>query len=191
LLLAILFLKPVAFALGGEDMKPHYLLMLVLILCVDVIGTIPFAKLRFKNRPIRFASIKILNVVLTILLNLFFFLVCPQLQNRFPGAFAWYDINYGVDYILVSNLVASIIQFLMVSTELRVKLRLDKQLLAKMLKYSFPILILGVAGVLNQTVDKIIFPMLYPNQDVAFVELGIYGQNFKIAVIMVMFYSSI
>ena len=177
--LALAVLKPAAFALGGAAMKPHYLLMLVLILCFDVLG------------PIRFAFIKVANVVLTILFNLFFFLACPWLQTKFPDAFSWFTLERGIDYILISNLAASVIQFLMVSPELRVKFTFDKALLRKMLKYSFPILILGVAGILNQTVDKIIFPMLYPDADPdkanAFHELGIYGQNFKIAVIMVMF----
>lgn len=186
-LLSLVFLKPIAIALGGTAMRPHWLLLLIIILCVDVIGTIPFAKLRFKNRPIRFASIKIINVVLTILFNLFFFLACPWLQTKFPGTFSWFDINNGVDYILISNLTASILQFLMVSPELRIKFSFDKQLLRQMLKYSLPILILGIAGILNQTVDKIVFPWLYPDKANAFTELGIYGQNFKIAVIMVMF----
>src|SRR5690554_5309511 len=185
--ISLFFLEPAAFVLGGTEMKPHWLLLLITILCIDVIGTIPFAKLRFKKRPIRFATIKILNVVLIILFNLFFFLACPWLQSKFPGAFSWFDINNGVDYILISNLSASVIQFLMVSPELRIKFIFDKQLLQQMLKYSFPILILGIAGILNQTVDKIVFPWFYPNNDFAFTELGIYGQNFKIAVIMVMF----
>jgi len=186
-ILALLFLKPVAFALGGTAMKPHYLLMLVIILCTDVLGAIPFANLRFKKRPVRFAMIKILNVVLTILFNLFFFLACPLLQSMFPEAFSWFDLNKGVDYILISNLTASVIQFLMVSPELRIKFTFDRVLLRNMLKYSFPILILGVAGILNQTVDKIVFPWLYPDKVNAYTELGIYGQNFKIAIIMVMF----
>lgn len=186
-MLALLFLKPLAFTLGGTAMKPHYLLLLVIILCVDVLGAIPFANLRFKKRPVRFAMIKVLNVVLTILFNLFFFLACPRLQTLFPDAFAWFDINKGVDYILISNLTASVIQFLMVSPELRIKFTFDRALLRNMLKYSFPILILGVAGILNQTVDKIIFPWLYPDKANAYIELGIYGQNFKIAIIMVMF----
>lgn len=97
------------------------------------------------------------------------------------------DINKGVDYILISNLAASVIQLLLVSPELKIKFQFDAQLLKKMLKYSFPILILGVAGILNQTVDKIIFPKIYPDTANAFTELGIYGQNFKIAIIMVMF----
>lgn len=187
LVVTILFIRPISFALGGVEFKPHYLLLLVLILCIDVLGTIPFANLRFKNRPVRFAMIKIINVVLTILFNLFFFLACPLLKSRFPESFSWFDINRGVDYILISNLAASLIQFLLVSPELRIKFQFDKELLNKMLRYSFPILILGIAGILNQTVDKIIFPKIYPDTANAFTELGIYGQNFKIAIIMVMF----
>lgn len=187
LVVTILFIKPISFALGGVEFKPHYLLLLVLILCIDVLGTIPFANLRFKNRPVRFAMIKIINVVLTILFNLFFFLACPLLKSRFPESFSWFDINRGVDYILISNLAASLIQFLLVSPELRIKFQFDKELLNKMLRYSFPILILGITGILNQTVDKIIFPKIYPDTANAFTELGIYGQNFKIAIIMVMF----
>lgn len=184
---ALLFLKPAAFALGGNEMKPHYLLLMVLILCFDVIGAIPFASLRFKKRPIRFAAIKLTNVGLTILINLFFFLACPYLQKQFPDAFNWFDLTHGVDYILIANLAASLIQLLMVSPELKVHFTFDKKLLRRMLSYSFPILILGIAGILNQTVDKILFPWLYPNKAEAFRELGIYGQNFKIAIIMVMF----
>mgnify|MGYP000971715409 CR=1 FL=1 len=184
---SLIFLKPIAFVLGGTAMKPIFLLLLVVILSVDVIGTIPFANLRFKNRPIRFASIKIINVVLTILLNLFFFLACPWLKVKFPDQFSWFDINKGVIYILISNLIASIVQFLLVAPELKIKFSFDKKLLRQMLKYSFPILILGIAGILNQTVDKIVFPWFYPHKANAFTELGIYGQNFKIAIIMVMF----
>lgn len=184
---ALSLLEPAAFALGGVAMKPHYLLMLVIILCLDVLGAIPFANLRFKKRPIRFAMIKIVNVVLTIIFNLFFFLACPWLQKISPESFSWFDSSHGVDYVLISNLAASVIQFLMVSPELRIRFTFDRVLLRKILQYSFPILILGVAGILNQTVDRIIFRWVYPDKASALTELGIYGQNFKIAVIMVMF----
>jgi O-antigen/teichoic acid export membrane protein len=184
---ALLFLKPAALALGGVAMKPHYLLLMVIILCFDVLGAIPFANLRLKKRPVRFAAIRIANVTLTIVFNLFFFLACPRLQRLFPDAFSWFDAGRGIDFILVSNLAASLIQFLLVSPELKIRFTFDRTLLREMLRYSFPILILGVAGILNQTADKIIFPWVYPDRDTAFAELGIYGQNFKIAVIMVMF----
>lgn len=189
LIIAFYFLNPLVNALSGFGMaiKPHYLVVILLILGIDVFASIPFAYLRFRKRPIKFAFIKILNVVLTIVFNLFFFLIAPMLKDVYPNLFGWYDIKNGVDYILYSNLMASASQFLFLTPELRIKYRFNKELLFKILRYSFPIMILGVAGVLNQTMDKIIFPILYPDKSDALTQLGIYGQSFKIAVIMVMF----
>lgn len=186
---SLIFLHPIADALSGFGMsiKPRYLVVIFAVLCIDVCTAIPFANLRFKKRPLRFAFIKILNVVLTIAFNLFFFLACPWLAKVNPGLFGWYDVKNGVDYILYSNLLASAIQLLFLLPELRMKYRFDGTLLKHMLDYSFPIMILGIAGILNQTLDKIIFPMLYPDKSDALTQLGIYGQGFKIAIIMVMF----
>lgn len=189
LVVSFLFLHPIANALSGFGMaiKPHYLGIIFVILGVDVSAALPFAYLRFQKRPVKFAFVKMLNVVLTILFNLFFFLLCPWLAEISPALWGWYDIKNGVDYILYSNLLASASQFLFLSPELRVKLRFDNKLLRQMLRYSCPIMILGIAGVLNQTMDKIIFPILYPLKADALTQLGIYGQSFKIAIIMVMF----
>ena len=184
----LVFQYPIAEFFSGSNAKmhPHILLLLISIVCVDVLAAIPFASLRFKKRPIRFASIRIANVLLTIAFNLFFFLVCPWLQTHFPESFSWFNINNGITYILVSNLAASIIQFLLVSPELWIRFSFDRQLLMNMLWYSFPLLILGIAGILNHTADRIIFPFIYPGENMLS-ELGIYGQNYKIAIIMVMF----
>lgn len=189
LILSLSFLNPIANSLSGFGMaiKPHYLVVIFLILGVDVMASIPFAYLRFRKRPVKFASIKILNVVLTILFNVFFFIIAPRFKDVNPALFGWYDIKNGVDYILYSNLMASASQFLFLTPELRIKYSFDKELLIKILRYSFPIMVLGIAGVLNQTMDKIIFPILYPNKAEALTQLGVYGQSFKIAVIMVMF----
>lgn len=189
LIVALSFLNPISNGLSGFGMaiKPHYLVVIFLILAIDVMASIPFAYLRFKQRPIKFAFIKILNVVLTIFFNLFFFLIAPKLKEVNPAMFGWYDIKNGVDYILYSNLMASASQFLFLTPELRIKYRFDRELLSRIFRYSFPIMILGIAGVLNQTMDKIIFPVLYPDKSDALTQLGIYGQSFKIAIIMVMF----
>lgn len=189
LVLAFSFINPLSGALSGFGMaiKPHYLVVILLILGIDVMASIPFAYLRFRQRPVKFAFIKMLNVILTIIFNLFFFIVAPKLRDINPSMFGWYDISNGVDYILYSNLMASASQFLFLLPELRIKYRFDKKLLSQILRYSFPIMILGIAGVLNQTMDKIIFPILYPDKSDALTQLGIYGQSFKIAIIMVMF----
>ncbi|MDD4606442.1 MAG: polysaccharide biosynthesis C-terminal domain-containing protein [Dysgonamonadaceae bacterium] len=184
--LAITFLEPIA-ASFGPSMKPHYALMLILILMFDVLGAIPFAFLRFSKRPLKFAFLKLLNVILIIAFNLFFFKLAPWLSNYYPDLFGWYDISNGIDYILLSNLIASLIQFILLTPHMRIKFQFDGALLKRMLKYSYPLLILGVAGVLNQSADKMLFTWLYPDPAEAETQLGIYGQSFKIAIIMVMF----
>ena len=185
-LIAVNFLQPIAESFG-PSMKSRYVLMIILILMLDVLGAIPFAFLRFSKRPIKFAFLKIMNVILTIVFNLFFFALAPALKGFYPNLFGWYDIANGIDYILISNLGASLIQFILLTPHMRIKFQFDWTLLKRMLKYSFPLLILGIAGVLNLSVDKMVFTWLYPNPAEAETQLGIYGQSARIAVIMVMF----
>ena len=184
--LAILFLRPITSVFGDADILPRYVFLLILILTLDTLSAIPFALLRYQNRPVRFALIQILNVVITILCNLFFFVACPKLALHFPETFSWFDLDRAVDYILLSNLVASALRLLMLTPQLRVKYLFDGALLKKMLLYSLPLLILGVAGIMNQNLDKMLYPHLSTEID-KMGQLGIYSASFKIAVIMVMF----
>ena len=186
IVMALLFLEPIASSFG-PSMKPRYVLMFVGVLSLDVMGAIPFAFLRFSKRPLKFAFLKLLNVAITIFSNLFFFAIAPWLANYFPNLFSWYDIANGLDYIILSNLIASTVQFILLTPHMRIKFKFDGALLKKMLKYSYPLLILGIAGVLNQSADKMLFTRLYPDPVAAETQLGIYGQSFKIAIIMVMF----
>ena len=188
-LLILLFLEPVSqlLSIGNAEIQPYFVLLVMLILCFDILSAIPFASLRYKKRPIRFATIRIVTVLLTVVFNLFFFLVCPLLKAQFPDAFSWFDMQNAVKYVLISNLIASVIQFLLVSSELRIKFSFDKPLLMTMLRYSLPILFLGMAGILNHTADRIIFPLIYSDSENAFSQLGIYAGSYKIAMIMVMF----
>ena len=187
--LMMFLLDPIAHFLSGGrgEIRTIYLILLVLIICFDVLSALPLASLRFKKRPIRFTIIRIINVSLTIALNLFFFLVCPMLKTRFPDAFSWFDLQYGIMYVFIANLAGSVVQFLLLTPELKIKFSFDKQLLMTILRYSLPMTILGIAGILNHTIDRMIFPFIYPNGETAFRELGFYHQNYKIAIIMVMF----
>ncbi len=188
-LLSTIFIHPIAQTLSnfGLNIQPIYIRIIFLILCFDIITAIPFAYLRFAKRPIRFASIRIANVVVTIILNFFVFSAIPYIHSIYPSMFEWFDIKDGVLYILGINLISSVIQLFLLSPQIFVKYKFDGAILKKILGYSFPLMILGIAGVLNQTMDKIIFPMLYPEKSQALTQLGIYGQNFKIAIIMLMF----
>ena len=148
-----------------------------------------FCLLRYKKRPVKFAAIKLLNILGNILLNLFFLLVCPWLDVYAHETVSWfYNPDYLVGYIFVSNLIMSALQMFFFIPELRgVSYRMDKVLMKRMINYSFPILIFGLVGILNQTVDKMIYPYLFDDRLEGLVQLGIYSATSKVALVMAMF----
>jgi O-antigen/teichoic acid export membrane protein len=169
---------------------PEYIMWLAIILAIDAITAIPFAQLRLKNRPLKFAFVKLVNIGANISFNLFFLLLCPKLAANNPDSFIHtiYSADIGVGYVFISNLFASIITLLMLLPDLlKISFKFDKALLFKMLSYSFPILIVGLAGVANQHIDKILIPFLIPEDQNPMEQLGIYGAGVKIAVLMNMF----
>lgn len=187
-ILCILFLHPISALLEYPD-HPDYIAMMVLVVALDSFQCIPFAYLRYKKRPIKFASIKLFNIVGNILLNLFFLLLCPWLDVHAHQLVSWfYRPEYLVGYIFVSNLIMSLVQMFFFIPELRgFSYRVDKVLLKQMISYSFPILVFGVVGILNQTIDKMIYPFLFDDRQEGLVQLGIYSATSKVAMIMAMF----
>lgn len=187
-ILISVFLTPISNFLEA-GLHPEYVLMLAFIICLDVFAALPFAYLRYQKRPLRFAFLKILNIALTITFNLFFLIACPIIHKIQPEWISWfYNPNYGAGYILVSNVIASFIVLVTLTPEiLKIHWNFQFDLLKQILRYSFPLLILGLAGMMNQNLDKIIFPYLIENKDIAMAQLGIYGANTKIAVVMIMF----
>lgn len=184
----IAFLSPLSVWIGYPD-HPDYIAMMVCVVALDSFQCIPFAYLRYKKRPVKFAAVKLLNIVGTILLNLFFLLVCPVLYAHAPQSVSWfYSPEYLVGYIFVSNLLMSALQMLFFIPELRgLSYRVDPKLQKRMVSYSFPILIFGVVGILNQTIDKMIYPYLFDDRHEGFVQLGIYSATSKVALVMAMF----
>ena len=170
--LGLLFLEPIAGWLEyGEH--PWYIGMMMLVVAMDAIQSIPFAYLRYKKRPIKFAALKLLFIFLNIALNLFYYVILE---------------GNDVGYAFLFNLVCTSVVMVCMIPELRgFTYVLDKELLKRMLRYSLPLVILGVAGILNQVADKIIFPFVYPDEAEATIQLGIYGAASKIAMIMAMF----
>ena len=162
--------------------------MMGLIVALDAFSSIIFAHLRYKNRPIKFAVLKFLYVVLNIFFNLFFLMVCPWLMQKAPSLVSWFYVpGYGVGYVFISNLLATVIQTLILSKHLfEAEFKLDLKLLNSILKYSFPLLILGIAGIANQNLDKILFPYLREG-NLGKSELGIYGVTSKMSMVMMMF----
>lgn len=182
------FLTPISQSLGYTE-HPEYVGMLIAIVGMDAFSAIPFAYLRYKQRPLRFAFVKLLSIFLNIFLNIFFLVICPWIYSRFPDTISWfYHPGYGVGYVFVANVLTSGLNLLMLLPEMTgFKYKLSLPLLKRMVSYSFPILILGIAGIFNQTADKILFPFLFDDKAYAQEQLGIYGACFKIAVVMVMF----
>ncbi|MDR2763846.1 MAG: oligosaccharide flippase family protein [Tannerella sp.] len=185
----LLFLQPLG-RVTGNAAHPEYIGMIAGIVAVDAFCCIPFAYLRYRGKALRFTAIKLLNIGLTIFLNMFFLLICPWLHRLHPAWVEWfYRPGYGVGYIFVSNAFASAMVFFLLLPDMLPGLRakMDWLRLKQLLTYSFPILLLGIAGIFNQSADKILFPFLFEDKAYATAQLGIYGACFKIAVVMVMF----
>lgn len=187
-ILGMTFLHPIASFLEYPD-HADYVGMMILVVALDSFQCVPFSYLRYKKRPIKFAVIKMLNIVGNIGLNLFFLLLCPWLYVHAPETVSWfYHPDYQVGYIFVSNLIMSVIQLFFFIPELRgFSYRADWQLIKRMVAYSFPILIFGLVGILNQTVDKMIYPFLFDDRQEGLVQLGIYSATSKVALVMAMF----
>jgi O-antigen/teichoic acid export membrane protein len=168
---------------------PEYIQWFAIIVVLDTLTAIPFAKLRIESKALKFATFKFINIFLTIFLNVFFLSICPALLKDNPNS--WVNLIYspeiGVGYVFISNLVASALSLLLLVPDMIVKLKLDQKLLKEMVWYSFPILIVGIGGMVTQNIDKILLPKLLPAEQDPMSQLGIYGANFKLAVILNMF----
>lgn len=187
-LLVLAFISPISSAMGYAD-HPSYIWTMALTVALDAFQAIPFAYLRYKKRPIKFAALKMLFIIMNICLNLVFFVLLPALYESSGGEgfiSKIYDPTVGVGYAFYINLFCTgSITFLFWKELTGFKYVFDRALLKRMLGYSWPILVLGIAGILNQTADKIIFPYVYKGAD-AHAQLGIYGAASKIAMIMAM-----
>jgi len=170
-ILVVLFHQPIAVALGYPD-HAEFVEMMFATVAIDAFACIPFAYLRYQKKPIIFAAIKLLFVVLNIGFNILFLVVLGKND---------------VFYVFLSNILATTIQTLcLLPFTLPKGGRFDGAVLKDMLRYSLPLLVLGVAGIMNQTLDRILFPYLYTGAD-AQAQLGIYGACFKVAMVMMMF----
>ena len=180
------FLDPIADFMGYSAHR-HYVAIMFICVAIDAFQCIPFAFLRYQKRPIKFASLKLLFVIMNILLNLLYFAWLPELYKTHPDIVGHiYNPAVSVGYAFAINLLCTASITVWFWPELiGFKWVFDAQLFKKMLSYSWPILVLGIAGILNQTADKLIYPIACPGSQ-GKVELGIYGAAVKIAMIMAM-----
>lgn len=190
-----LLFAPEISARMGYGNHPEYIRWFILILATDALSTIPYAKLRLENRPLRFALIKIVNIGANISFNLFFILLCPYLLSKHPDTAISglisriYNPETGIGYIFISNLIASLLTFaLLLPDILHKSMKPDPALLKKMLSYSWPLLIFGMAGIVNETFDRVILKHLLPGTTTeAMAQLGIYGACYKVSILMTLF----
>ena len=156
----------------GYANHPEYIQFFALIIGMDAVASISFAKLREQDKAMRFAFIRIVNIMINIGLNLYFIV---------------YQ-EYGIAYIFIANLVASVITMLMLFPQMiSSSWVFDKKLWKKMMIYALPLLIAGLAGMTNETIDRILLKHLLPNTDIAASELGLYGAFYKLSIIMILF----
>ena len=184
--LLMMFLYPIATAVGYAD-HPEYVAVMYVTVAIDAFMAIPFAYLRYLHKPLRFALLKIINIVLNITLNLLYLIVLPALRLN---PFGIYDEQFTLDvaFVFYINLFCTCTTLLMLWKEWASQpFKIDKNTCKRMLSYTWPLLVMGLAGQLNQAASQILFPYLFDgSQEEARAQLGIYGACIKIAMIMVM-----
>ena len=184
-LLILAFLKPIA-GFMAYDSHPEYIAIMATVVGLDAFQAILFARLRYEQKALKFAFLKLLFIFMNIGLNLFIFLAAPALAERYPDLMSWYHIENQVLYIFLVNLICtSIVTFGFIPEIRKLRFGIDFAMLKEMLKYTWPLLLLGLTGILTQVADKICFRYLVPGSE-GEVQLGIYGACVKIAMIMAM-----
>lgn len=186
LLAVFLFLPGISETLGYSS-NPEFIGMMAVVVALDALQAIPFGLLRFQKKPLKFASLKLLFIGMNIAMNLFAFVALPYLATEMPDTFArYYDPHNQAFYVFFINLLCTSLITLFFIPELKMfRFTADKALLKSMLSYSWPLLLLGIAGILNLNADKIIYTWLVPGQQ-GIVDLSIYGASVKVAAIMAM-----
>ncbi|HNQ12238.1 MAG TPA: polysaccharide biosynthesis C-terminal domain-containing protein [Bacteroidia bacterium] len=190
-LLLILFSGTIADWLDYPGQEIYIYLFSSVLLC-DTLSALPFAQLRKKNKAIQFASYRLINILINIGLNLFFLLLLPKWENQegISGsiASALYSKNHEVLYIFLSNAIASAVTLVLFAKHLIIKRSfIDTALLKNMLRYAMPLLIAGMAGMINETLDRVILKPLVDDPESANHQLGIYGACYKLSIIMTLF----
>ncbi|HTF04505.1 MAG TPA: oligosaccharide flippase family protein [Bacteroidia bacterium] len=171
---------------------PEFITWSILIVATDALMALPFAKLREENKAKRFAAIKLLYILVNIVVTLFFVGLCKHYHDLDPSSFwgSMYNPEIGIGYAFIANLVASSVCLLLLSKEyLKIRLGFDAHLLRRMLVYALPLLVVGLAGMTNEVLDKILLKYLLP-PGIGEAQVGIYGTCYKIAILMTIFWQA-
>lgn len=190
LILGFMFRVPLARIFKHPD-EVNFLVWFLFILAADAMCAVPFAKLRIQNKAVYFASLKILNSILTFFLSVIFIFWIPrQIENQGIGHlffFKIYNFDYGIGYAFAANLIASILTFIaLIPTMVNGKYSFNIPLWEKMLTYAWPVTIAGLAGIVNETMDRQFLKYLLPPGE-AEIQMGIYSAVYKIATFIALF----
>ena len=174
----------------------EYIVYFVMIVGLDAIVSIPFARLRQQQKALKFAVVRLVNILINIFCNFFFLLLCPYLlRHGYHLPRTLYHPSAGVGYVFLSNMIASALTLLILYADVvRVKLNFDRRLFKEMLCYALPLLLAGLSGMVNETLDRILLRYLIVvpagvANPAAYVmtQIGIYGANYKVAILMTLF----
>jgi len=187
-LLLILFSGPLADLIkqGGHS---NFVIWCVLIIATDAITAIPFARLRLTNSAKRFAVIKFANMMVNLAVNIFYFVICKRALEHGDDSFfaSLYKPEVGIGYAFLAQLIANLVSIALLANEFKgVEYVFDKVLWRKMFFYALPLLVLGLAGMINETFDRLVLDYLLPD-DIADNEVGVYSNCYKIAMLMAIF----
>ncbi len=181
---------PIAAAMDYPN-HPEYITWFAWILALDALSALPFARLRLQNKPLRFAMVRLASIGVNVTLNLFFLYFA---KNAFDsGETSWmascYDPNIGVGYIFIINLISSIITLVLLLPAFRgLSAGFSAETWKRMVSYGLPLVVVGFAGIINETLDRALMKYLLPHdQDTNMYQLGIYGANYKLAMLMTIF----
>ena len=182
------FIHPIASFLEYQN-NQYYILLFAYIVGLDAFVSVPFAKLRAQNKAFKFALIKFINVGVIIILSVLILVVFKKNHNTVGWMSGLYKESIGVGYVFIINALASTITLLMLIPEIvnEFKFKFKKEVIRKVVVYSFPLLIAGLAGSINEAIDRIILKHFIEGQQEALIQLGIYGANYKLAVFMTLF----
>lgn len=192
--LIVLGSNDLASVMGVQDdpsgRLPLYIAWFGGILAADAVAALPFARLRQENKAVRFAVIRLVNIGLNIGFNLFFLIACPAMLKSDQGSWvaSFYDPAYGVGYVVLSNLIASLATLLLLLPELRAVFHgFDKIIWKQLMIYGLPLMVAGFAGMINETFDRLMLPHLIKEPSTAMEQLGIYGACYKLSILMTLF----
>lgn len=172
---------------AGYADRPELILLFAWIVGIDALVTLPLARLRLQNKPVYFATVNLLSIGVNIGFNLFFYLYCPEAYAEGDSfVTSWYNPDFGIGYVLVANLIGSGVKLLLLLPALKgLQKGFDFGLYRRLIPYALPLLLLGLAGIVNETFDRALFTKISGLSEAeAEIQLGIYGACYKVAMLL-------